>query len=317
MAKWKCNVAGCDHIWSSNNPANCPVCGKTNFEELPGTFPPAWWPKALIGLILIIVLLLLVKCDKKVDVMVDFDNKNSIKVELKGDIDQYNKKDFIIILKKDGLDQAPVKGLLRKNFISLVQGSYLVTIKYIGDEKIEIKYNPKQGPFNVKEENKEDTIKQLSIKITKDPNTITRKWSIIIQPSVQSQEIEYSIDGNIFQASNRYNALAPGKYSVVARYVSDTDNPAKEDLILDPIVVITPSKVEIQAHMNTLTQNKNSNAFESLGALFNNPENIKVSGAGGIINDFYTLMMDCQNGKQYNITNIIVSNNEIIEIQVR
>lgn len=310
----KCTCKNCNHQWSEKDPMSCPECGKTDFEIKEGDKIP-WKIIGIIAGVLFIIILLL-KCggSDKVTATVTFKQSiGSLKVEL--DISNSDKKDFKIQLLRGGTLNSEAKAVKSKTFVGLMPGTYYVEVKYIGKGKApEIVYDKIKGPFTIDEIS--TSVSSVSVRIVKiktTENKKTQRWTISVQ-IMPDTLCEYSSNGIDFQDSKQF-VLLPGTYTISARLKEDNSNIDSMSVSLDKITnEPPPTKEKIQGLLNQIS-NDVSGAFNNLKSLVNTG-GIRVTGVDGI-NTLFELMVDCNNGSKYTITNITITNDQIISIDVR
>jgi len=321
MAKWKCNDTACLHQWTEKDPTCCPQCGSTDFQQISG--PPIPWK--IIGLIIVglIVLILMSKCNSCVDnsitATITFkENTGTIKVEL--DIDNKDKKDFVIELQKGASVHEIAEGVKTKTFNGLMPGSYYVNVKYIGEkkgaDKPNIIYDKTKGPYTIIDPPPPPPTPTI-VRVVPVPNKSTLKYTLIvkIKPDSLTKLCEFSIDGSSFTQSNVFNNVPAGTYNITARLIDDNSiQDTYPSLILTPIDNTPPKPIDLQGLLNKIS-NGDDNSFNQLSKLLPTG-NISVTGAGGSISTLYALMVDCNSGNRY-IVDPKVINKETTTINAR
>lgn len=327
MEKFKCSDPICQNQWSENNPICCPQCGATEFIKIGKSGgPKIKWPiiAIIIGVLLVAVLAVwfLTRDAKDIKVSINFD-KSACSIDVKLD-NVKNNEDFEIQLLRSGTTYESSKGSTQIKFVGLNPGTYYVNVKYIdikkGSEIPTIIYDDKNGPYMIDipaDTQIEKPVYQITIvKVSQVENKSAKNYAITvnIKPDSLNSACEFSIDGANFHNSNVF-IVSPGSYNVEARMKNNKSNKDVISITLKPISDAPPiSKAKIQGLLNNVS-NGDEASFNQLSNLLSTGS-VSVSGAGESIVTLFELMVDCNGGNRYEITNITVNNNQIKSLNV-
>lgn len=327
MNKFKCSDPFCQNKWSESNPVCCPQCGSTDFIRIDNAGDQKIkWPiiVPIIGVLLFVVLAVwfFSKDPKEVGVNISFD-KSACSIDVKLD-NAKNYEDFEIQLLRSGTIFESSKGSKQIKFTGLNPGTYYVNVKHIdmkeGSVLPKIIYLDKSGPYIIDipgDKQIKNPVYQITIiKISQVVNISAKKYalSINISPDSLKSQCEFSIDGIHFQNANKF-IVSPGSYNVEARWKKNKNNRDVFSINLRPIRDTPPvSKDKIQVLLNRIS-NGDDVSFNNLSNLLSTGS-VRVSGAGESISTLFELMVDCNGGNRYEITNINVTNNQIKTINV-
>lgn len=232
--KYKCNNKDCGHKFTADEPCDsCPECGGENISISSGM--PKKVKYGIIGgaVFLILMIFFFRDCsDEKTIVNVNFDKSNNkLTVELLGDkVKSGNNFNYKIFIKMNGQDFGKTINNSKLEKIFDMPGTYDIEVKWVNNSEPapQISWNGLKT-FTITEKPNENQPRILNIKLGATDVKKQLYLSVIVETDttvLSKSQTEFSQDGSIYQSSNTFSNLSPGKYTF---YVRNSSYPNKFD----------------------------------------------------------------------------------------